>query len=134
MKEKVELIGREFRFAFPILTKNREEDDYHLVKEQVHYRINGEVVIKPEMRAIKNFKRPVYVTRKNLRTHKEKREFEFIENLQRVDTRQSELKLNVAKMTNTFNYHASLKEMCASPYIYAADRALQGQMAQPPFI
>ena len=121
MKEKVELIGREFRFAFPILTKNREEDDYHLVKEQVHYRINGEVVIKPEMRAIKNFKRPVYVTRKNLQTHKEKREFEFIENLQRVDTRQSELKLNVAKMTNTFNYHASLKEMCASPYIYAAD-------------
>ena len=58
-EEKQEVIGREFRFAYHIPAASPEDPDYHFVKEQVHYRINGEIVIKPEMRIVKDFKRPV---------------------------------------------------------------------------
>ena len=120
-EEKQEVIGREFRFAYHIPAASPEDPDYHFVKEQVHYRINGEIVIKPEMRIVKDFKRPVWFTRPNLRTHKEKREYEKLENLIRMDVRQSELKNTVARMTGSFKHHASLRELCGSPYVYGAD-------------
>ena len=80
-KEKPEVVGREFRFAFHIPAKSKDEPDYHLVKEQVHYKIDGQTTIKPELRLIRDFVRPVYFTKTALRTHKEKREFEKLENL-----------------------------------------------------
>lgn len=120
-EQKPQVVAREFRFAQHLAAKSKEEPDYHFVKEQVHYKINGEIVIKPELRLIKDFTRPVYFTSQHLRTHKEKREFEKLENLMRVDVRQSELKETVARMTGNFNYHASLREMCGSPYVYGAD-------------
>lgn len=120
-KTTPEVIGREFRFAYHIPTLDAEGNDYHFVKEQVHYKINGEIVIKPEMRLVKNFTRPVFFTRPNLRTHKEKREFEKVENLIRVDCRQSELKKTVARMVGKPWSHESLRELCGSPYVYAAD-------------
>ena len=73
------------------------------------------------MRLVKNFTRPVFFTRPNLRTHKEKREFEKVENLIRVDCRQSELKKTVARMVGKPWSHESLRELCGSPYVYAAD-------------
>ena len=121
LESEKEVVAREFRFAYHIPTKSKEEPDYHFVKEQVHYKINGEIVIKPELRLIKDFHRPVFFTSPHLRTHKEKREFEKLENLMRVDVRQSELKETVARMTNNFNYHASLRELCGSPFVYGAD-------------
>lgn len=120
-KEKPEVIGREFRFAFHIPAKSKDEPDYHLVKEQVHYKIDGQVTIKPELRLVRDFVRPVYFTKSALRTHKEKREFEKLENLVRMDVRQSDLKPTIARMTNQYNVHSSLRELCASPYVYAAD-------------
>ena len=99
-KEKPEVIGREFRFAFHIPAKSKDEPDYHLVKEQVHYKIDGQVTIKPELRLVRDFVRPVYFTKSALRTHKEKREFEKLENLVRMDVRQSDLKPTIARMTN----------------------------------
>src|SRR5574344_165993 len=98
VEPKKEVVAREFRFAYHIPAKSKEEPDYHIVKEQVHYNVNGETVIKPELRLIKDFQRPVFFTSPHLRTHKEKREFEKLENLMRVDVRQSELKETVARM------------------------------------
>lgn len=120
-KVENKIVGREYRFAYHIPAASQEEDDYHLIKEQVHYEIDGEIVIKPELRVVKNFKRPVYFTRPEFRGHKEKREFEKLENLNRMDVRQSELKQTVARMTGAFGGHSSLRELCGSPYVYAAD-------------
>lgn len=120
-QETTEVIGREFRFAYHIPSKDTEGNDFHFVKEQVHYKTNGVVTIKPEMRLIKNFIRPVYFTRPNLRTHKEKREFEKLDNLLKVDVTQSDLKKTVAKMVGKPWSHESIRELCASPYVYGAD-------------
>ena len=119
--ETPEIVGREFRFAFHIQADSQEDPDFHFVKEQVHYKINGEIVIKPEMRLIKDLKRPVWFTRPNLRTHKEKREFEKEENLIKMEVRQSELRNTIARMTGNFKGYSTLRELCGSPYVYGAD-------------
>lgn len=120
-QQKQEVIGREFRFAYHIPADNEETPDYHFVKEQVHYKVGDKIEIKPEMRLIKNFKRPVYFTRANLRVYKEKKEFEKIENLTRKDVRQSELRKTVAQMVGKPWSRESLRELCGSPYVYGAD-------------
>lgn len=121
VEEKAEVVGREFRFAYHIPAYDEESDDFHFVKEQVHYKIGEKVEIRPEMRLIKNFKRPVYFTRPNLRVHKEKKEFEKIENLICKEVRQSEVRKTVAQMVGKPWSRESLRELCASPYVYGAD-------------
>lgn len=116
-----EVVGREYRFAYHLPKPDAEGNDFHFVKEQVHYKINNEIVVKPEMRLIKNFKRPVWATRHNLRVHKEKREFESLDNLIREDVTQSELKRTVARLVGKPWSNESIRELCASPYIYGAD-------------
>lgn len=119
--EGEKVIGREFRFAFHIPSNDQDIPDYHFVKEQVHYEVDGKVVVRPTLRLIPNFQRPVYFTKPTKRTHKEKKEVESLDNLMRIDCRQSDLKRVIAKMTNDFGGFKSLRDLCASPYVYAAD-------------
>ncbi len=120
--EKEEIVGIEYRFGYHIPVSANNETDYHFVKEQVHYKQGDKVVIKPRLRLIKDFKRPVFFTKPSKRTHKEKKEVEKLENLIRVDVTQSEIKKTVQRMVNfRGNAFTSLREMCGSPYVYAAD-------------
>ena len=119
--QTAKVVGREFRFAYHIAAASVQDPDFHFVKEQVHYEVDGEIVIKPEMRIVTDLKRPVWFTRPNLRTHKEKREFEKEENLIKMEVRESELKQTIARMTGNYRGYASLRELCGSPYVYGAD-------------
>ena len=119
--EGEKLIGREFRFAFHIPSYDPEVPDYHFVKEQVHYEVNGETIVRPTLRLLPNYQRPVYFTKPTKRTHKEKKEVETLDNLMRIDCRQSDLKRVLSKMTNDFSGFKSVRDLCASPYVYAAD-------------
>ena len=116
-----EIVGIEYRFGYHLPATESVPDDYHFVKEQVHTRVNGKIVITPRLRLIKNFKRPVFFTKPSLRTHKEKKEVEKLDNLLRVDVTQSDVKKTVMRMLNYRSGYASLREMCGSPYVYAAD-------------
>lgn len=116
-----EIVGVEYRFGYHIPTSDTVQNDYHFVKEQVHVKVNGEIIVKPRLRLIKDFKRPVFFTKPSLRTHKEKKEVEKLENLIRVDVTQSDLKKTVMRMTNFKGGYASIRKMCESPYVYAAD-------------
>ena len=130
---KEQIIGREFRFAIH-LPETEDRPDTHLVKEQVHFKIGDRIEIRPMLRKIVNFKRPVYFTRPNLRTYREKRETEPLENVYRVDTTQSNIRNVVWRNVQDDLYrrakeegrkinpaYMGLREMCGSPYVYAAD-------------
>ena len=132
-KASENVIGREFRFAIH-LPASEDRPDTHLVKEQVHVQIGDQVVIRPMLRKIVNFKRPVFFTRPTLRTYKDKRETEKLENVYRVDCTQSELRNVVFRNVKDDLFqrakeegrkinpaYMSLREACASPYVYGAD-------------
>lgn len=113
-------IERECRFVIHI-PKNRNngiENDYHMVKEQIHY---DDGTIKPNIRFIKNFKRPYYVTKKEFRNHFDKKEFESVDKLDMYTTTESDLVYNASKSLG-LNFPArGLKELNNSPYIYYTD-------------
>ena len=116
-------IGREFRFAVHIPAATKDEDDFHFVKEQVHYEENGIKTVEPTLRLVKNFLRPIWYTKPNLRTHKDRREFEKLENLNMVMVRQSDVKDSLSKSIGKgyFNPRSSIRDLAAQPYAYGAD-------------
>lgn len=116
-------LGREFRFAVHVPAQSSADSDYHIVKETIHISKGGVIEYRPSMRVFKDFKRPIYVTRPGLRTYKEKREFEHVDRLQRIDTTQSNLKQSLARALDIRNVNSrtSLRDLSVSPYVYGAD-------------
>ena len=108
----------ECRFAVHCNLKNNSQDDLHFVKEIIHYE-NGET--KPNFRKIKNFKRPIYVTKQGFRNHKQSKEWEDIDKLNLYETTQSNLLKSIAKALGTPWLTGSLKQLSRSPYLYGTD-------------
>lgn len=124
MTEKVKKeTGREFRFAWPILASSVDEDDYHFVKEQVHYTDGDKNWTEPTLRLVKNFRRPIWYTKPSQRVHKDRREFEFMENLDMEMVRQSEVRVSMARQLNDgyLNPRTSIRDLAKKPYAYGAD-------------
>lgn len=113
-------IGREFRFCWHIPAPDKETTDWHFIKELIHYEDGTK---KPSVRMIKDFKRPVWFTKPHLRTHKDKREFEALDNLNELNCRQSDIKTAIALQINKgfVNPRQSIRDLCSSPYVYGAD-------------
>ena len=113
-----DIVAKEFRFGVHIPSRDSETPDWHMIKEQVHLK-DGSVV--PRIRYIKDFKRPMWITKPAFRNHKEKKEYEDIDKLLVKSVTQSELRTAVAKAIGKAWSRDSLRELCASPYVYGTD-------------
>lgn len=109
----------ECRFA--VHCKSGRDDpkhDLHFIKE-VHTHEDGTQT--PHVRLKYDFKRDFYVSKKGQRTHKEFKEWEKLENLDRYECTQSELTEAVAKALGQAWYRGSLRDLCAQPYVFGVD-------------
>ena len=113
-----EIIGKECRFIIPVLTKTPGEDDWHIVKEVIHYK-SGRTERK--LRALKNYERPMWMTKPQFRNHKEKKESEHVEKLLVKKVRESDLRNEIAKALDKSWSRESKRELCSSPYVYGTD-------------
>lgn len=108
--------GYECKFVTYIPPRGDRSDDYHIVKENIHYK-SGE--IKPNLRILKNYQRDFYVTKKAYQNHESKKDFESIEKLKKYTTSQSLMARNVAKALNMdYMYNADMRFLSKSPYLY----------------
>lgn len=95
-------------------------NDMMLVKEIVHHK-DGR--LEPRIRMVQNYRRPFYITRKHLRNHKEKRECEPFENLEKYQATDANL-ANAIQVALGYRFpdpKKSLRQVCDSPYVYYAD-------------
>ncbi len=107
----------ECRFA--VYSKNRDTgDDIHFVKEQIH---SNDGTITPNIRAIKNFTREFYVTKKGLRNHQSKKEWIDISDTDKFTSTQANLVHSAAKALGTPWFQGSLRDLSKSPYLYGTD-------------
>jgi hypothetical protein len=116
MSSKV--VGVECKFAIHIPSYNNGSPDIHMVKEAIHYE---DGTIKPNIKFVKDFKRPIYCTVQSKRNHKQKKEWEDLDNLIEKSVTQSELRNEVAKLVEKPWSKDPIRKLCASPYIYGAD-------------
>lgn len=113
MDKKV--IGIECKFVvyIPIYS-----EDVHLSKEVIHY---SDGSVKPSLRIIKNYKRDFYITKKAKRNHKQKKEYESIDHLNRYTTTQSTMVRNVSRALEMTYKKESMRSLSKSPYLYGTD-------------
>jgi len=106
----------ECRFAtYSKSNEDADYSDYHFIKEIVHYK---DGTVKPNLRGIVNYKRNFYVTKKGLQNHKDKKEWEHIENLVEFKSTQTDMVRSVARALGTPWFKGDMRALSASPFIY----------------
>lgn len=116
MSKKVK--SRECRFAVHIKAKHGLHPDLHLIKEQVTYE---DGTMEPNVRLVQDFQRPFWVTTPSRRNHKQKKEWEDIENVLEYQCTDSELRDKVAMALDKQYSNKQLRELAVSPYLYGIE-------------
>ncbi len=92
--------------------------DLHVIKELIHH---PDGTIEPHLRLKYDYERPFWVTRKDKRNHKQKKEWELEENLQPYKSRQCDLIRTMAKAIEEPWFKGNQRQLQRSPYIYGSD-------------
>lgn len=116
-KKKRKIVKREVRSAVH-LPRNSQRPDLHYVRELVTYE---DGVAENKVSLKKEYQRPVYVTAPNKRNHREKKEFEYFENLVVKMCTQSDMYRVAASMLGTPHLATQPRKIKESPYIYGID-------------
>lgn len=112
------LIGRECKFAVHVPTRSKDIPDVHYIKERLHY---DDGSTEANFRPLKNFPRPLWITKPNKRNHTQKKECEQLDNLLKKEVTQSDLRNEVAKLLDRSWSQDTMKKLAASPYLYGTD-------------
>lgn len=115
---KEDIVSRECIFAFHIPQANTKYEDVHIVKERLYLKDGTKV---PNLRFIKNYERPFWITKSNKQDHYEKKEYEDIDNLIELKSTESKLRDSVAYALGKRSSKEYLRQLCNSPYVYGAD-------------
>jgi hypothetical protein len=116
MSEK-EVDHREIRFAIHI-PEGKNNPDLHYVKQQIYYK---DGTSEPKAFLVKDFKRPIWITKKAFRNHKDFKETEVLEKVDELMTTQSNIDRTIANYLGTPHLVNNKKELLKSPYIYGYD-------------
>ncbi|UKS72052.1 DNA polymerase [Klebsiella phage KpLz-2_45] len=108
--------GYEFKNSFFVQSANTPGSDLLVVKEIIHLKNKEQV---PNLRFIKDFKRPYYVTRESQRKYKEKRVWESLDNLRRYECTQSALASDIQRKLKTGR--GGVKTLNRNPYLFGTD-------------
>lgn len=92
--------------------------DCLVVKENIHM---PDGTIKPNLRRINNYQRPVYITKPGFRNHKEKKEAEDLKKLDKKMTNDRNRVKTIARALNKNIKSSNLKRLAREPYVYGAD-------------
>jgi hypothetical protein len=93
-------------------------DDYHLAKVTIH-KTDGST--EPAVIMHKNFKRPIWRTKKGYQNHQDPKEWEDINKLDRFETTQSEMDFTIKKALGMLWHKGDPREVRKSPYLYGID-------------
>ncbi len=116
MEKNIDFIEHKFN---TFLEKNIDREDTHVVKEVIVYKDGTR---KPNLRIIKNFKRPFYITKPHFRNHNDKKEFEELSKVQTYSSTQSDLPNNIATKIGMNGYKRNVyRDVLRSPYLYGSD-------------
>lgn len=109
---------KECRFVVYLPPFEEGANDYHFVKEIIHY---DDGTTKPNLRAIANFQRDIWVTKKGFQNHQESKEWELVERLDKGRSTQSDLPRACAKLLGQSWMTGNLRAISSSPYLYGTD-------------
>lgn len=120
--QKEDVVGLECKHA--VYTKADPSDrgaipdDLIFVKEVVHLKDGRKI---PQTRMLKNYQRPFWVTKPGFRTHKEKKEWEDLDRLDKFECSQAGLDRAIKRALDIKAPIFGMKRLARNPYLYGAD-------------
>lgn len=100
------------------LSEKEVGEDIHIVKE-VKY-VNGKYI--DDIKIIKDYKRPFYITKPMFRNHKDKKESEKLEHVNKFMSTESKLYTNVSRrIGESFTGKVDIRKLKRSQYLYGTD-------------
>lgn len=111
---------RQCMFVNYARSNENKTDDALIIKERLRDPVTGRE--RPNIRIVENYKRPFGITKKNVQAeHKQKREYEYVENLNMHECTQAELPFRVAKALGKGGGYYRMSELAREPYVYGTD-------------
>lgn len=119
---KEDVVGLECKHAMYTKANPQDRgdvpDDIIFLKEVVHLKDGRRI---PKTRILKNFKRSFYVTKPGFQKHKEKKEWEDLDKLDKFECTQAGMDRAIKRALNIHSPVWGLKKLARSPYLYGAD-------------
>lgn len=105
-------------FATYYRSNNNKTEDLVVVKERLYNPSTKQE--KPNLKLVRNYRRTFGITKKEFRTHEQKKEWEHISRLDMYECTSAEMPRKMAKLLGNPSF-TGLRDSCASPYTYGAD-------------
>lgn len=112
---KDDILGFEFKHASYAPKQDSYSDDLVVIKEVVHLKDGRKL---PNLRFIRNYQRPYFITLESQRRHKDKRVWEKLDNVRRYECTQAEM---VGDIQRKLKMRGGLKMLNRNPYLYGTD-------------
>lgn len=110
--------GHECKHALYFTANDGSPNDCLVVKEWIHYEDGTKA---PHIRFVRNYERPFWVTRPDLRKHNDKKEWEYKSRLQEFKSTQIKLIGAVGRALGRPGMTGNLRMVARSPYVYGFD-------------
>lgn len=117
MTDEVKLLGKECRFVTYVPPPEHGMPDLHVAKEIQHFSDGSKKIV---LNQLMNHQRPFWVTKKGMRNHKSKKEYEKLEHLTKYMSTEADLTRSIARATGDM-FRDDLRTMHGSPYVYGSD-------------
>lgn len=118
MSTNKEILKKEIRYSVHIPRTEYRPDDMHYVNEQITY---TDGTTEPKSYLVKNFQRPIWVTKQAHQNHKEKKEFECKSKLNQQYCTQSDINKTAAGLLGVPHLSNKPDQIKNSPYVYGYD-------------
>lgn len=113
-----DLLDRECKHATYSVHKYGEMSDMLTIKEYLTFKDGVRV---PNIRKVKDYERPYWITKNHLRDHPDKIEFEDLDNLDEYKCTQVRLRESICYNLGYGNPSHGLRRLARSPYLYGLD-------------
>lgn len=115
-----EAVVTECKFAvhIPIRSKDSDIPDFHMAVEKIFDKDKN--FVRKNIRIIKDYKRPFYVTAPKYRNHREKKESEDENKLIRYECTESDLPRFASRALKFYKPARTVRDLHVSPYIYGS--------------
>jgi len=121
MNDDSTIYGIEYRHATHIRATSNNKDAL-VVKEVIHYK---DGTTKPNIRILYDYRRPYWITKPINRVHKQKKEFEHEDKLDKFLSTESNLANAIALRLGKTGYNRNnLRDVRDSPYVYGIDTSV----------
>lgn len=112
------LLGKACKFVVHVPSKHPDQPDVHLIKETLVYDDNTQV---PNIVLKENFQRSFWLTHPSKRNHKQKKEWEDLENVIEYRCTESQLRDKLASLLGVRSPNVTLRELTVNPYVYGTN-------------